>query len=114
MASLGMLPPSGLRDHSENAGAVDRLPNEINDMKIRDDKVNLNYPIFFVLILIICYRRVFPITDQDHDFASQEVEATVVDGNGAEAGHIIVTTIGGKNGQPKQVNEVKQIPVFNV
>lgn len=33
----------------------------------------------------------------------QEMEATVVDGNGTEAGHIIVTTIGGKNGQPKQV-----------
>ncbi|KAI4365722.1 hypothetical protein MLD38_021686 [Melastoma candidum] len=69
MASLGVLPPSGLRDHSENAVTIDRLPNEINDMKIRDDK---------------------------------EAEATVVDGNGAEAGHIIVTTIGGKNGQPKQ------------
>ncbi|RWW21393.1 hypothetical protein GW17_00014459, partial [Ensete ventricosum] len=31
-----------------------------------------------------------------------EVEATVVDGNGTETGHIIVTTIGGRNGQPKQ------------
>ena len=29
--------------------------------------------------------------------------ATIVDGNGTETGHIIVTTIGGKNGQPKQV-----------
>ncbi|KAL0562041.1 hypothetical protein IC582_002489 [Cucumis melo] len=32
----------------------------------------------------------------------KEIEATVVDGNGTETGHIIVTTIGGKNGQPKQ------------
>lgn len=32
------------------------------------------------------------------------MEAAVVDGNGTEAGHIIVTTIGGRNGQPKQVN----------
>lgn len=31
------------------------------------------------------------------------METTVVDGNGTETGHIIVTTIGGKNGQPKQV-----------
>ncbi|GFP80380.1 shaggy-related protein kinase alpha [Phtheirospermum japonicum] len=30
------------------------------------------------------------------------MEATVVDGNGTEAGHIIVTTIGGRNGQAKQ------------
>lgn len=36
----------------------------------------------------------------------QEVEATVVDGNGTETGHIIVTTIGGRNGQPKQVTEL--------
>lgn len=36
-------------------------------------------------------------------FFLQEIEATVVDGNGTETGHIIVTTIGGKNGQPKQV-----------
>jgi glycogen synthase kinase 3 beta len=33
----------------------------------------------------------------------QEMEAAVVDGNGTETGHIIVTTIGGKNGQAKQV-----------
>ena len=31
------------------------------------------------------------------------MEATMVDGNGTETGHIIVTTIGCKNGQPKQV-----------
>jgi len=30
------------------------------------------------------------------------MKATVVDGNGTEKGHIIVTTIGGRNGQPKQ------------
>ncbi|CAN1853242.1 Shaggy-related protein kinase epsilon [Linum perenne] len=32
----------------------------------------------------------------------KEMEPTMVDGNGTEAGHIIVTTIGGRNGQPKQ------------
>ncbi|KAK4476748.1 hypothetical protein RD792_006032 [Penstemon davidsonii] len=35
-------------------------------------------------------------------FILQDMEATVVDGNGTETGHIIVTTIGGRNGQPKQ------------
>ncbi|GFP79703.1 glycogen synthase kinase-3 homolog msk-1 [Phtheirospermum japonicum] len=30
------------------------------------------------------------------------METSVVDGNGTETGHIIVTTIGGRNGQPKQ------------
>jgi len=32
----------------------------------------------------------------------QEVEATIINGKGTETGHIIVTTTGGKNGQPKQ------------
>lgn len=40
------------------------------------------------------------------------MEATVVDGNGTETGHIIVTTIGGKNGQPKQVSFCDGIPLF--
>lgn len=39
----------------------------------------------------------------------QDVEATVVDGNGTETGHIIVTTIGGRNGQPKQVMPLSSI-----
>ncbi|GLT33901.1 hypothetical protein SLA2020_084540 [Shorea laevis] len=66
MASVGIVPTSGLRESS--AAGVDKLPEEMNDMKIRDEK---------------------------------EMEATVVDGNGTETGHIIVTTIGGRNG-PKQ------------
>ncbi|RVX01585.1 Glycogen synthase kinase-3-like MsK-3 [Vitis vinifera] len=69
MASVSIAPASGLREPNGNTVGVDRLPDEMNDMKIRDDK---------------------------------EMEATVVDGNGTETGHIIVTTIGGKNGQPKQ------------
>jgi hypothetical protein len=36
----------------------------------------------------------------------QEVEATIINGKGTETGHIIVTTTGGMNGQPKQVNEL--------
>ncbi|XP_030532557.1 shaggy-related protein kinase alpha-like [Rhodamnia argentea] len=69
MASVSMAPVSGLRDPAGNAVAFDRLPDEMNDMKIRDEK---------------------------------DTEAAVVNGNGTEAGHIIITTIGGKNGQPKQ------------
>ncbi|KAH1190345.1 Glycogen synthase kinase-3 MsK-1 [Glycine max] len=70
MTSVGVAPTSGLREASgHGAAAADRLPEEMNDMKIRDDR---------------------------------EMEATVVDGNGTETGHIIVTTIGGRNGQPKQ------------
>lgn len=69
MASVSMAPVSGLRDPAGNAVAFDRLPDEMNDMKIRDEK---------------------------------DMEAAVVNGNGTEAGHIIVTTIGGKNGEPKQ------------
>ncbi|XP_009629200.1 shaggy-related protein kinase NtK-1-like [Nicotiana tabacum] len=69
MASVGLAPTSGLRESSGHNAGVDRLPEEMNDMRIRDDK---------------------------------EMEAAIVDGNGTETGHIIVTTIGGRNGQPKQ------------
>ncbi|XP_045796821.1 glycogen synthase kinase-3 homolog MsK-3 isoform X1 [Trifolium pratense] len=70
MASGGVAPASGFIDKNASSVGVEKLPEEMNDMKIRDDK---------------------------------EMEAaTVVDGNGTETGHIIVTTIGGKNGQPKQ------------
>ncbi|KAH6819013.1 shaggy-related kinase 11 [Perilla frutescens var. frutescens] len=64
-----MAPTSDSRESGSHAVGVDNLPEEMNDMKIRDDK---------------------------------EMEATIVDGNGTETGHIIVTTIGGRNGQPKQ------------
>lgn len=40
MASVGVAPTSGLRETSGHAAAgVDRLPEEMNDMKIRDDRV---------------------------------------------------------------------------
>lgn len=64
-----MAPTSDSRESGSHAVGVDSLPEEMNDMKIRDDK---------------------------------EMEAIIVDGNGTETGHIIVTTIGGRNGQPKQ------------
>ncbi|KAH9790766.1 Shaggy-related protein kinase epsilon [Citrus sinensis] len=59
-------------DDDDDAMPVDKLPEEINEMKIKGERVE------------------------------KEMEATVVDGNGTETGHIIVTTIGGRNGQPKQ------------
>ncbi|KAK6920185.1 Protein kinase domain [Dillenia turbinata] len=59
---------------TENPG-YDQLPTEMHGMKIRDDK------------------------DDHHD--DKDMEATVVNGNGTEAGQVIATTIGGKNGQPK-------------
>ncbi|KAF2535478.1 hypothetical protein F2Q68_00018826 [Brassica cretica] len=66
MASVAIPPVPGARDSTTG---LDKLPEEMNDMKLRDDK---------------------------------EMEPIVVDGNGTETGHIIVTTIGGRNGQPKQ------------
>ncbi|XVF60277.1 hypothetical protein PTKIN_Ptkin08bG0032200 [Pterospermum kingtungense] len=72
MASSGMAPTSVVGKPTGNATFVDKLPMAINEMKIKDEKVE------------------------------KEMEATVVDGNGTGTGHIIVTTIGGRNGQPKQ------------
>ncbi|EMS62368.1 Shaggy-related protein kinase alpha [Triticum urartu] len=68
MTSFGVAPASGLRD-AGGSSEVDKLPDEISNMRISDEK---------------------------------EVEATIINGNGTEAGHIIVTTIGGRDGQRKQ------------
>lgn len=55
---------------------ADQLPKEMHEMKIKDDKF---------------------------DHGRKEITAAVVNGNGTETGHIISTTIGGRNGQPKQI-----------
>lgn len=39
----------------------------------------------------------------DMEFLLQDVEPTVISGNGTETGQIIVTSVGGQNGQPKKV-----------
>jgi hypothetical protein len=59
MASAGVAPTSGLREAGVHNAGVDKLPEEMNDMKIRDDKVwwlaHLSYlslvlPLFFVVL----------------------------------------------------------------
>lgn len=39
MASIGVAPASVARDPSRKTGGLDRLPDEMNEMKLRDDKV---------------------------------------------------------------------------
>ncbi|XP_057532237.1 shaggy-related protein kinase gamma-like isoform X1 [Amaranthus tricolor] len=55
----------------------DKLPTELHGMKIQDNKANKG--------------------DDDKD-----MEAAFVSGTGTESGQIITTTMGGRNGQPKQ------------
>lgn len=38
-----------------------------------------------------------------NDLLVQDMEATIVNGNGTETGQIITTAIGGRDGQPKRV-----------
>lgn len=40
MASVSMVPSSGFKNTGGSSVGVDRLPGEMNDMRIRDDKVN--------------------------------------------------------------------------
>ncbi|XP_058223819.1 shaggy-related protein kinase alpha-like [Rhododendron vialii] len=54
----------------------DQLPKEMHEMKIRDLK--------------------------DDNYDDKDMEATIISGNGTETGQIIATTVGGRNGQPKQ------------
>jgi hypothetical protein len=69
MASIGAA-LSGLKNSSFTTMGAEKLPDQMHDLKIRDDN---------------------------------EVQVTNINGKGAETGHIIVTTTGGRNGQPKLV-----------
>ncbi|XP_004510856.1 shaggy-related protein kinase theta-like [Cicer arietinum] len=60
---------------TEKSG-FDQLPKELHEMKIRDEKSKNNN--------------------------EKDVAAATVSGNGTETGQIITTTIGGRDGQPKQ------------
>lgn len=62
--------------HAGSSG-VDQLPKELLDMKLHDDRGD----------------------DVEDD---KDLRPTLVDGNGAETGHVIVTTVAGSNGQSKQ------------
>ncbi|KAB2002871.1 hypothetical protein ERO13_D11G090100v2 [Gossypium hirsutum] len=55
---------------------VDLLPNEMHEMRIRDEKT----------------------ADPDE----KDMEAPIINGNGTETGQIISATIGGRDGKPKQ------------
>ncbi|KAL0373639.1 UNVERIFIED_CONTAM: Shaggy-related protein kinase theta [Sesamum radiatum] len=68
---------SNVHGKPEKSG-YDELPKEMHEMKIRADKTD------------------------NHEANVKDMESTIVSGNGTEAGQIIVTSVGGHNGQPKQ------------
>ena len=41
MASASVVPSSGVKNTNGNIIGMDKLPEEMNDMKIRDDKVTM-------------------------------------------------------------------------
>ena len=54
MASISVAPASGaVRESSGNVAGVDRLPEEMNDMKIRDEKVPKHHSISLFLSLYL-------------------------------------------------------------
>ncbi|KAJ4746790.1 Shaggy-related protein kinase theta [Rhynchospora pubera] len=65
-------PPALCTDDSP----VDQLPKEMHEMTIRDDKAD--------------------------EPCEKEAESTTKNAHGTEAGQVITTTVGGRNGQPKQ------------
>lgn len=53
MASVGVAPTSCVRESSGHTVGVDKLPEEMNDMKIRDDKVYMSLVNFFALHFLV-------------------------------------------------------------
>lgn len=50
MATAGVAPAPGLRDANASSGGVDKLPDELNGMKIRDDRVNKDNCLFYLIL----------------------------------------------------------------
>ncbi|OAY49227.1 shaggy-related protein kinase epsilon isoform X2 [Manihot esculenta] len=67
---------------TEKSG-YDQLPKEMNEVGIRDDKATNH-------------------DDKPTKHVEKDMEPSIVTGNGTETGHIIATTVGGQNGQPKR------------
>ena len=103
------------------SSGVERLPKEMNTMKIKDDKVITRFRLFeresSVTVFVFYHAKQFysdmkansgikSIFLMGKFLQEMEEKATVVVGNVTEAGHIIATTIGGRNGEPKQVSHV--------
>ena len=66
MASVSVVPTLGTKEPTENSAGVDRLPEEMNDMKIRDDKVSGSNIYLFVctlqnlaIVALVLYYYVF-------------------------------------------------------
>lgn len=61
MASAGVAPASGIRDVKANTAGVEKLPDEMNDMKIKDDKVkaNLSFVFFFLHLYLLCIQSIY-------------------------------------------------------
>lgn len=60
---------------------------------------------FGFLVYVTCDKSSFEKDEfVDLEILFQDMETTVVSGSGTETGQIIVTSIGGQNGQPKQVD----------
>ncbi|KAL6565923.1 Shaggy-related protein kinase theta [Orobanche hederae] len=69
---------NSLETIASTSNVVNELPKEMHEMKIRYDK------------------------NDNREENVKDLEPTVVSGNGTETGQIIVISIGGRNGQPKQ------------
>lgn len=50
MASIGVAPANGVRDPGRKPGGLDKLPDELNEMKLRDDKV-----LIIIIVTSLCF-----------------------------------------------------------
>lgn len=57
-----------------------------------------------MLLLFYLVERSNNLSSSINILTMQDSEPDIIDGVGAETGHVIRTTIGGRGGQPKQVS----------
>ncbi|KAK8565850.1 hypothetical protein V6N13_020927 [Hibiscus sabdariffa] len=99
-------------DRIEKPG-VDQLPNEMQEMTIRDEKTADQDEDMEATVINgngEAAGQIISDTNGDQNGQpKQDMEASVINGNGTESGQIIPDTVGGQNGQPKQDMEAAVI-----
>ena len=88
------------------AAAAATVDTQLPEVMIRDER-NANREDKVNCLFLLCYIN-YPASllasAQISIVLVQDMEPTVVNGSGTETGQVITTTVGGRDGKPKQVN----------
>lgn len=113
MASNGVGSSRSSKGVKASSSSVDWLTRDLVEMRIRDkvetddERVSLALLIYFESHFHVCSIVFFSLKPYHEltlcEIMFQDSEPDIIDGAGTEPGHVIRTTVRGRNGQSRQV-----------